>query len=99
MKQLIGDLMTEVPNNPVRIYEDNQSTICIARNHQYHGRSKHIDIKFHFTRDQVTCGNIELVYCKSEDMIADLFTKPLCGPQFKRLRSQLGLVPAIEEEC
>ena len=65
---------------------------------QYHGRSKHIDIKYHFTRDQVISGNIELNYCKSEDMVADLFTKPLSGPQFKRLRELLGLT-AIEEEC
>ena len=38
MKQLIGDLKTEVPSKPVRIYEDNQLTICIAKNPQYHGR-------------------------------------------------------------
>ena len=34
---------------PVKIYEDNQSGICIAKNQQQHGRSKHIDIKYHFT--------------------------------------------------
>ena len=98
MKHLMTDLHIEILEKPVCIYEDNQSTICIAKNHQYHGRSKHIDIKFHFTRDQVLSGNIELKYCKSEDMIADIFTKPLSGPQFKRLRELLGLT-AIEEEC
>ena len=46
----------------------------------------------------VISGNIELNYCKSENMVADLFTKPLSGPQFKRLRELLGLT-AIEEEC
>ena len=98
MKHLINDLHTEILEKPVCIHEDNQSTICIAKNHQYHGRSKHIDIKYHFTRDQVISGNIELNYCKSEDMVADLFTKPLSGPQFKCLRELLGLT-AIEEEC
>ena len=98
MKHLIADLHIEILEKPVCIHEDNQSTICIAKNHQYHGRSKHIDIKFHFTRDQVISGNIELNYCKSENMVADLFTKPLSGPQFKRLRELLGLT-AIEEEC
>ena len=98
MKQLIMDLCAEILKKPVLIYEDNKSAICITKNHQYHGRSKHIDIKFHFTRDQVSSGNIEVVYCKSEEMIADLFTKPLSGPQFKRLRGLLGLVTAIEEE-
>ena len=82
MKQLIADLHTNILKKPVRIYEDNQSAICITKNHQYHGRSKHIDIKFHFTRDQVSSGNVEVVYCKSEEMVADMLTKPLCGPQF-----------------
>ena len=98
MKQLISDIHADVLKNPVRIHEDNQSTICIAKNHQYHGRSKHIDIKFHFTRDQVSSGNIEVTYCKSEEMVADLLTKPLSAPQFKLLRGLLGMVTTIEEE-
>ena len=52
MKHLTADLCTEILEKPVCIHEDNQSAICIAKNHQYHGRSKHIDIKFHFTRDK-----------------------------------------------
>lgn len=60
---------------PIVIYEDNQSAICIAKNPQSHGRSKHIDIKFHYIREQVQQKTIELKYCKTEDMVADLLTK------------------------
>ena len=88
---------TNVLSTPTRIYEDNQSSICMAKNHQFHGRAKHIDIKFHFVREQVSCGSIDLKYCKSNDMVADIFTKSLCVKQFKYLRTLLGM--SIEEDC
>ena len=93
MKRLIHEFesMKEGNMSPVKIYEDNQSAICIAKSQQQHGRSKHIDIKFHFTREQVELKNIQLVYCKSRDMIADVFTKPLSGPLFKRMCVMMGM--------
>ena len=93
MKRLIHEFesMKEGNMSPVKIYEDNQSAICIAKSQQQHGRSKHIDIKFHFTRGQVELKNIQLVYCKSRDMIADVFTKPLSGPLFKRMCAMMGM--------
>lgn len=105
MRQLISDIHGQTKlTKPTQVYEDNQSAICMAKNQQYHGRSKHIDIKFHFVREQVATGSIELKYCRSEDMIADILTKGLCGPQFKKLRLNMGMKPelnlaAIEEEC
>ena len=47
----------------------------MAKNPQFHGRSKHINIKFHFIREQVSTKKIYLKYCQSEDMLADLLTK------------------------
>ena len=46
--------------NPVIIYEDNQCTICMVKNPQFHGRAKHIDIKFHYIREQIAEKKIEL---------------------------------------
>ena len=88
---------------PTLIFEDNQSAICMAKNQKYHGCSKHIDIKFHFVREQVAAGSVDLKHCRSEDMIADILTKGLCGPQFKKLRSTAGMrtelnLVLIEEE-
>ena len=92
MSRLVCEFTNDVCNaNPVKIFEDNQSAICIAKNHQQHGRTKHIDIKYHFTREHVAMKNIELVYCQSKEMIADVFTKPLNGPLFKRMCSMLGM--------
>ena len=71
----------------------------MAKNHQFHGRAKHIDIKFHFVREQVGVGNIELVYCKSENMVADVLTKGLAKNQFNKIRTLLGMMTSIEEEC
>lgn len=73
------------------IQEDNQSTISMTRNPQFHGRSKHISIKYHFVRDQVSKGTVDVKYCPSTDMIADITTKGIPKTQFTRLREMIGL--------
>ena len=94
LRRLIANLLNskDMLMNPTIIHEDNNSAIFMAKNNQYHDRTKHIDIKFHFVREQVAAGTVDLRYCKSKDMLADIFTKGLCGPQFKKLRSRMGLV-------
>ena len=77
---------------PTIIYEDNQSAISMSKNPQFHGRTKHIDIKHHFIREKVVENTIKLEYCKSEEMAADILTKALNAPQFTKLRNRLGLV-------
>ena len=86
------DELTGKQTNPIVIYEDNQSAICLSKNPQFHGRSKHIDIKFHFIRDRVKEGTIVVEYCRSEDMLADMYTKGLYGEKFKRLRNMNGIL-------
>ncbi|KAF2285853.1 hypothetical protein GH714_008440 [Hevea brasiliensis] len=54
-------------------------------------RSKHIDVKFHFLRDLTKDGVIDIVYCRSEEQVADLFTKPLKMASFVKLRKLLGV--------
>ena len=56
-----------------------------------HGRSKHIDVKYHFLRDLTNDGVINLIYYRSEDQIADILTKPLKFPAFQKLRKLLGV--------
>lgn len=70
------------------IYEDNQSTICLSKNPQFHGHSKHIDIQYHFIRETVKDGKINVEYC---NMLADIFTKGLFGEKFKKLRNMAGI--------
>ena len=72
------------------IFEDNQSAMSMSKNPKFHGRSKHIDIKYHFTREQVSNGKIVLKYCKTSEMTADFLTKGLNGEQFEKLRLMHG---------
>ncbi|PIK49151.1 putative Gag-pol polyprotein [Apostichopus japonicus] len=90
LQRLNTDLQNK-PNKPLRILEDNQSAICMAKNPQFHGRTKHIEIKYHFIRETVEHGTIELMYCPTEDMVADLLTKGLSKQRFEKLRQMSGL--------
>ena len=90
LRQLLSDLQIK-PTSATLIFEDNQAAICLAKNPQFHGRAKHIDIKYHFVREQVANGSIEVKYCRSEDMVADMMTKGLSFVQFTKLRAMAGV--------
>lgn len=60
------------------VYNDNQSTIKLSENHMYHARTKHIDVRHHFIREIVENGVIVIRYKCTNDMLADILTKPLC---------------------
>lgn len=94
IKQLISELSRGHGSTAAMvIYEDNQSAISLARNPQFHGRAKHIDIRHHFVRDQVANETVELKYCRTENMVADILTKGLCRTNFEKLRTMAGVVP------
>ncbi|KAL6287822.1 hypothetical protein ACE6H2_012212 [Prunus campanulata] len=76
------------------VFCDNTSAIAMARNPVFHQRSKHIKRKFHFIRDAIQEGVIELLYCKGEEQVADIFTKALPKDRFSYLRSMLGVKSA-----
>ena len=98
MQQLTTDLKNRA-DKPIILFEDNQSAIYIAKNPQFHGRTKHIEIKYHFTREQVKKGIIDLQYCRTEDMIADMFTKALLKEKFIKLRDMAGIKSASLTFC
>jgi len=68
---------------------DNKSAIGLAKHPMPHGRSKHIETMFHFLCDQVSKEKLELEFCRSEDQVADILTKPLKSIKFKELRDKL----------
>ena len=76
---------------PIPIYCDNSSAIKLSKNPVLHGRSKHIDVRFHFLRDLIKDGTINMVFCRSEDQVADILTKPLKLAAFLKLRQLLGV--------
>lgn len=64
----------------------------MAKNLQFHGRAKHMDIRHRFVREQVANGTIKLHYCSTKDMTADIITKGLTREQHYKLREKAGMV-------
>jgi hypothetical protein len=71
---------------------DNESAIRMADNPVEHSRTKHIDIRHHFLRDHQQKGDIEVFYVSTENLLADIFTKPLDEKTFCRLHSELNVL-------
>ena len=76
--------------NGNRIMEDNQGAIALAHNPEYHARTKHIDVQYHFVRECVEMGKVKLVYCPTEEMVADALTKPLARDRHWSLLEKMG---------
>jgi len=93
LKQIFSEIGAEI--GTVLIMQHNQATIAMTRNPVHHKRSKHIDIKYHFVRNEVARKNIKLQYCDSKSMIADILKKPLPRDCFKHLSESMGLVPQV----
>ena len=70
---------------------DNTSAIQLSRNPVFHGRCKHIGVRFHFLRDLVSKGTVVLEYVETSEQVADILTKPLHRVDFQRLREKLGV--------
>ena len=95
MRQLTTELGS-APTDATTIFEDNQSAISMASNPQFHGRAKHISIKYHFIREKVSDGMVKLRYCPTTEMIADMLTKGLSKEQLAKLRHIAGIVTMPE---
>ena len=91
LRQLLDDLGVAV-NQPTLIYEDNQSVIKLAVSDKINTRTKHIDIRHHHLRDLVDRHVINFVYCETNNMIADVLTKPLPRSKLEELRTYMGLI-------
>ena len=61
----------------MKIYCDNLSTIQLAKNPVSHARTKHIEVHYHFVRDHVLSGEVELLYVPTDRQTVDIFTTPL----------------------
>ena len=74
---------------PVTIYEDNTGAIALTKDPVGHQRSKHIDIRYHFIRTEQRAGKINVIYCPSNEMIADIFTKPSTECKLKNFNKHI----------
>ncbi|GJY58208.1 retrovirus-related pol polyprotein from transposon TNT 1-94 [Tanacetum coccineum] len=77
--------------NKIPMYCDNKSAIALCCNNVQHSRSKHIDIRFHFIKEQVENGVVELYFVNTEYQLADIFTKALCRERIEFIINKLGM--------
>lgn len=66
-----------------KAFEDNQGTIALANNPVHRQRCKHLDIKYHFIRENINSGRVILEYCPTVQMVADILTKPATKMKLK----------------
>ena len=90
LKRLISKVFRSL-NEPITLYSDSQSAIALTGDGSYHARTKHIDIRYHFIRFVVQKGSINLIYCPTESMTADILTKALPNTKAKHFAVALGL--------
>ncbi len=84
LRHLLGSMGIK-QSEPTMISEDSQACIALTKNSLVNRRSKHIDITYHFNREKVENGEVDLKYCPTPEMIANVLTKPLLKPHHREL--------------
>jgi hypothetical protein len=94
LRRLVGGIgLSEIYNGePVTILADNQGSIKLAQNDSTSKRTKHIDIRYHFTKNAILEGEITLKYCSTTEMVADMMTKALGKVKLDEFVKLAGLV-------
>jgi hypothetical protein len=76
---------------PITLHGDNQGAISLAKNPTHHAKTKHVDVQIHFIRDHVEKGTIDVQYCPTEVMLADVMTKGLAKDRHLKLLGMMGV--------
>lgn len=95
LKKLLSQI-TGKETGPVTIYIDNRSAIDLAKNPVFHGRSKHIDIRYHFIRECIENGEIIVKHVRTDEQSADSLTKALTTVKFEKMRQLLGVDAGVD---
>nr|GEY85425.1 copia protein [Tanacetum cinerariifolium] len=77
--------------NKIPLYCDNKSAIALSGNNVQHSRAKHIDVRYHFIKEQVENGVLELYFVRTEYQLVDIFAKPLPRERFNFLFEKLSI--------
>ncbi|KAD3337418.1 hypothetical protein E3N88_32938 [Mikania micrantha] len=90
LRGLLGEMM-DTGLQTIEIRVDNKSAMALAKNPVFHGRSKHIDTRYHFTRESIEKKQVVIEYISGSFQRADIFTKPLGRIKFAEMRDLLGV--------
>jgi hypothetical protein len=91
LSRLLGDLIGRAPAK-FELFIDNLSAIALCKNPVHHDRSKHIDTKFHYIRERIVKGELDVDHVRTEEQLADILTKALGFVRFIELRRLLGVI-------
>ena len=80
----------------IQLFGDNMGALALAQNPEYHARSKHIDVQWHFVREKIQQELVALEYLPTEEMVADGLTKPLGKEKFKQFVKLMGMTTATQ---
>lgn len=91
IKRLVAEIESHANTRTLKIFCDSRGALSLAKNAITSQRSKHIDVRWHFIRDHVENGNVEVKHLNTEEMTADILTKPLGKPKINFFCKKLGL--------
>lgn len=92
LRTLAKDLEPSIVSSPTIILNDNKGAIDLSNNGGYRPRTKHIDIRHHFIREKVDCGEVKIEHIPTERMTADVLTKALYAPKIIDCIKNMGLM-------
>jgi hypothetical protein len=99
IRRLIKDLQYQVDGSTT-VYQDNKSTIMLVQNPTFHNRSKHIAIKYHFSREQVENNTVTIKYKPTQEMVADALTKNVSKHRMRSFCEDISLTDIDDQmEC
>jgi hypothetical protein len=92
LRRLLQELMQQ-DERPLAtiIFGDNQGALALARNPQFHPRTKHVDIQYNYSRERQEAGDVDFRYIQTADQVADGLTKALPKEKFRAFREALGV--------
>ena len=92
LRRFLQDIAVVKTNfEPVTLYCDRMATLAYAKDSKYHGKAKHIQIRYHFVRDMITQNEVVLKHIPTNEMVVDPFTKPIARDAFMKHVRSLGL--------
>ena len=89
--QLLYGELGFIQKEPILLLGDNDGSISMAKNPQFHKRTKHVELRWHWVHDLTNDGLINIVDCRDPQQTADILTKQIPRPKFSRHVNELGL--------